>query len=113
MSDFKPLSRPLPMTFFRTIGVSNVDIPTRDEQEALWELAQLDRANGAVRDKLLNRWFGTTETDGGQGMPPAVALLAVVDAFMRGGGWWQAGPPGSHGVEMWNTIDLPSAERWN
>jgi hypothetical protein len=83
------------------------------QSSALWELAQLDRANEAVRRNLLNRWFGTTETDGGQGMPPAVALLAVVDAFMRGGGWWRAGPPGSHGVEMWNTIDLPSAERWN
>jgi hypothetical protein len=59
--------------FFRTIGVSNQNIPTRDEREALWELAQLDSANTAVRDKLLQRWFETPEAfikgeaRGGQG----------------------------------------------
>jgi len=34
-----------PIAFFRTIGVSDQYIPTRDEWEALWELAQLERAN--------------------------------------------------------------------
>jgi hypothetical protein len=48
-------------SFFRTIGVSTRGIPTRDEREALWELAQLDGANAAVREKLLNRWFETAE----------------------------------------------------
>ena len=48
-------------SFFRTIGVSNEKSLTRDEREALWELAQLDRANAAVREKLLNRWFETAE----------------------------------------------------
>ena len=48
-------------SFFRTIGVSGQGVPPRDEREALWELAQLDRANAAVRDKLLKQWFGTAE----------------------------------------------------
>ena len=53
--------RALTASFFRTIGVSNQKVPPRDEREALWELAQLDRANAAVRDTLLKRWFGTPE----------------------------------------------------
>ena len=67
-------------SFFRTIGVSNGNIPTRDEREALWELAQLDRANAAVRGKLLNRWFGTADAfirgkaRGGQGFRAATGL---------------------------------------
>jgi hypothetical protein len=48
--------------FFRTIGVSNEKIPRQDEREALWELAQLDRANAAVRVNLLHRWFDTPDT---------------------------------------------------
>jgi hypothetical protein len=46
---------------FRTMGVSNTRIPMQAEREALWELAQLDRADAAVREKLLNRWFDTPE----------------------------------------------------
>jgi hypothetical protein len=66
--------------FFRTIGVSNQNIPTRDEREALWELAELDRDNAAVRSNLLNRWFGTAEAymkgeaRGGQGFLAATGL---------------------------------------
>jgi hypothetical protein len=48
-------------SFFRTIGVSDKDVAPRDEREALWELAQLDHANAAVRDNLVKRWFGTEE----------------------------------------------------
>src|SRR5262249_29916486 len=48
-------------SFFRTIGVSYDNFPPRDEREALWELAQLDRSNGAVRANLLNRWFATED----------------------------------------------------
>ena len=60
-------------SFFRTIGISSAYITPRDEREALWELVQLDRANAAVRDNLLKRWFGTAEAfmrgeaRGGQG----------------------------------------------
>ena len=67
-------------SFFRTIGVSNEKIPTRDEREALWELAQLDRANAAVRGNLLNRWFGTADAfmrgaaRGGQGFRASTGL---------------------------------------
>ena len=67
-------------SFFRTIGVSKENIPTQDEREALWELAQLDRANAAVRGNLLNRWFGTAdafmrgEARGGQGFRAATGL---------------------------------------
>src|SRR5271165_1849439 len=67
-------------SFFRTIGVSNTEIPPGDEREALWELAQLDRANAAVRDNLLKRWFGTAEafmrgeTRGGQGFRAVTGL---------------------------------------
>jgi predicted XRE-type DNA-binding protein len=59
-------------SFFRTIGVSNEKIPTSGEREALWELAQIDHANAAVRGKLLNRWF-----EMGSSSPTA-------NAFMRG-----------------------------
>lgn len=48
-------------SFFRTIGVSRESIPSRDEREALWELAQLDNGNAAVRSNLLSRWFGAKE----------------------------------------------------
>ena len=48
-------------SFFRTIGVSNEKSLTRDEREALWELAQLDRAKAAMCRGLLNRWFETAE----------------------------------------------------
>jgi hypothetical protein len=83
-------------SFFRTIGVSSEDIPTRDEREALWELAQLDRANAAVRGDLLNRWFRTADafTRGnardGQGFRSATGLnlayhrLAMGDAAELG-----------------------------
>ena len=80
--------------FFRTIGVLN-KILTRDEREALWELAQL-RANEDVRKNLLNRWFGTLdafmrgEARGGQGIRAATGLnleyhrLAMSDATELG-----------------------------
>jgi hypothetical protein len=67
-------------SFFSTIGVSDGNTPSRDEREALWELAQLDRANAAVRENLLKRWFGTAEafTRGearvGQGFRAATVL---------------------------------------
>ena len=67
-------------SFFRTIGVSNEKVLPRDEREALWELAQLDRGNAAVRENLLNRWFGTLEgflrglARGGQGFRAATGL---------------------------------------
>jgi hypothetical protein len=75
-------------SFFRTIGtfpdagpgVSVRNITTPDEREALWELAQLDRANVAVRGALLNRWFGTVEAfcrgkaHDGQGLRAAIGL---------------------------------------
>ena len=60
-TETKAAQNALTDSFFRTIGVSNAKIPMRDEREALWELAQLDRANAAVREKLLNRWFETAE----------------------------------------------------
>ena len=67
-------------SFFRTIGVSSADIPTQDEREALWELAQLDPANAVVRENLLNRWFSTAESfmrgeaRNGQGFRAAIGL---------------------------------------
>ena len=67
-------------SFFRTIGVSYQNIPPRDEREALWELAQLDRAHSTVRGNLLNRWFATVEAfmrgaaRGGQGFRAAMGL---------------------------------------
>jgi MTH538 TIR-like domain (DUF1863) len=66
--------------FFRTVGVSNEIVPTRDEREALWKLAQLDPLNSAVRDNLLNLWFSTADgftrgqARGGQGFRAATAL---------------------------------------
>jgi hypothetical protein len=66
--------------FFRTIGVSKRDVLPRDEREALWELAQLDRANAVVRENLLNRWFGKAEAfmkgevRGGEGFRAATGL---------------------------------------
>ena len=72
--------RALTDSFFRTIGVSGQNVPPRDEREALWELAQLDRANAAVRDNLLKWWFGTIEAftrgevRGGQGFRAATGL---------------------------------------
>jgi hypothetical protein len=72
--------RALTDSFFRTIGVSNQDVAPRDEREALWELAQLDRANATVRDNLLKRWFGTAEAfmrgeaRGAQGFRAATGL---------------------------------------
>jgi hypothetical protein len=63
-------------SFFRTIGVSK----ERVEREALWELAQLDRANAGVRRELLNRWFGTADAfmrgaaDDGRGLRAATGL---------------------------------------
>jgi hypothetical protein len=66
--------------FFRTIGVSHEKIISQDEREALWKLAQLDRANAAVHRNLLNRWFGTEEAfmrgavRGGQGFRAATGL---------------------------------------
>jgi hypothetical protein len=84
-------------SFFRTIGVSkDASIPTRDEREALWELAQLDRVNAAVRENLLNRWFGTADAfmrgnvRDGQGFRSATGLnvenhrLAMSDAAELG-----------------------------
>jgi hypothetical protein len=65
-------------SFFRTIGVSSENIPTRDEREALWELAQLDQANADVRRKVLNLWFENDfmrgEAGGGQGFRAATGL---------------------------------------
>jgi hypothetical protein len=67
-------------SFFRTIGVSNEKIPTQDGREALWELAQLNPTNAAVRDDLLNRWFRTVgafmrgEARGGQGFRAVIGL---------------------------------------
>jgi hypothetical protein len=49
-------------SFFRTIGLSDAKIPTRDEREALWELAQLDGTTAIVREKLLDRWFDRAES---------------------------------------------------
>ena len=59
MSDSRPLSRLLPESFLRTIGVSSA---SSDEREALWELAQLNSANATVCENLLIRWFGTADT---------------------------------------------------
>ena len=68
-------------SFFRTIGVSDQKkVLTRDDREALWELAQLDRANAAVRSNLLNQWFERLESftraqaRGGQGLRAATGL---------------------------------------
>jgi hypothetical protein len=65
-------------SFFRTIGISNGDVPpTTDDREALWELAQLAPANVAVRDNLLKRWIGTIEAflrGDGQGFRAATGL---------------------------------------
>ena len=67
-------------SFFRTIGISKGDTLARDEREALWELAQLDRANAVVRNDLLKRWFGTldafarVQARGGQGLRAATGL---------------------------------------
>jgi len=67
-------------SFFRTIGVPEKGVLSRDEREALWELAQLDRANADVRRELLNWWFGTLdafirgEARGGQGFRAATGL---------------------------------------
>jgi len=89
--------RALTDDFFRTIGVSNAKIPPRDEREALWELAQVDRTNPSVRTTLLNRWFGTVdafvrgETRDGQGFRAATGLnveyhrLVMSNAIRLGG----------------------------
>ena len=76
-----PTQEALTESFFQTIGVSRSGgIHTRDELEALWELAQLDPANEIVRSKLLNLWFGTPdafmrgEAGGGQGFRAATGL---------------------------------------
>jgi hypothetical protein len=67
-------------SFFRIIGVLNQDVLPRDEREALWELAQLNRANAVVRDNLLKRWFETSEAltrgeaRGGQGFRAVTGL---------------------------------------
>ena len=85
-------------SFFRIIGVASqgIGIPTRDDREALWEVAQLDRASGAVRRNLLNLWFGTLdafgrgEAGGGQGFRAATGLnleyhrLVISDATKLG-----------------------------
>jgi hypothetical protein len=74
-------------SLFRTIGVSSGDIPTRDEREALWELAQLNRADAAVRGTLLNLWFGTADefmrgaARGGQGFRAAMGLHVEYHRF--------------------------------
>jgi hypothetical protein len=73
-------------SYFRTIGSSNTEILPRDEREALWELAQLDRTDATVRVQLLNRWFQTIdaftrgENRGEQGM---LAATGLNDEFRR------------------------------
>jgi hypothetical protein len=67
-------------SFSRTIGVSNQNVPPRDEREALWELAQLDRANAAVRKNLLNWWFGTV----GEKMSKPNSIESQLEGFRRG-----------------------------
>jgi general stress protein YciG len=94
-NETREAQRALTASFFRTIGVSNQDLIDdlpRDERESLWELAQLDRVNAAVRKNLLKRWFGTTEAfkrgdaRGGQGFQAVTGLnweyhqLAISDA---------------------------------
>ena len=83
-------------SFFRTIGLSNEGIPTGEEREALWDLAQLDRINAAVRSDLLNRWFATADAfkrgdaRDGQGFRAATGLnvedhrLAMANAARLG-----------------------------
>jgi hypothetical protein len=74
--------RDLTDSFFRTIGVSDAYWmpPPRNEREALWQLAQLDRANAVVRESLLKRWFERAEAfmkgeaRGGQGFRAATGL---------------------------------------
>jgi len=52
----------LTRSFVRTIGVSYSDeIPERDEQAALWELAELGSANVPVRKRVIDHWFGSGE----------------------------------------------------
>ena len=49
----------LTRSFVRTIGVSSSsEIPERDEQAALWELAELGPANVPVRKRVIDHWFG-------------------------------------------------------
>jgi TIR domain/AAA ATPase domain len=88
-------------SFFRTIGVSIDDIPRGQdreanereahEREALWELAELNRANANVREDLLNLWLKTGEAfmrgdaRGGRGFRAAIGLsLEFHRLYIRG-----------------------------
>ena len=44
-------------SYVRTIGVSDGDSISPDELAALWELAELDRANAKVRELVIDHWF--------------------------------------------------------
>src|SRR6185436_10772872 len=52
----------LTKSFVRTIGISNPR--SRSECEALWELAELDSGNSAVRDMVLESWLTDPELAG-------------------------------------------------
>lgn len=51
----------LTRSFVRTIGTSENWTPSRDEEEALWELAELESANEPVRKAVLTNWLQTPD----------------------------------------------------